>query len=635
MMRKILLSFFWIILSLGILGAQDLHSKNYAPDEQLMIVGIGALRDGFYDIAEKQFSQFLKDYRNHEKGYEVCYLLGKTLFLKKKLRESKTLFLKILNEKKNFEYTDYTLYWLAEIEIRLGNGEQGRKFLASIAKRFPKFEWIDHTHYLLGLLDFEFNRLSQAQASFKKILLSSKNHELTRSSRFWLGLSSFRRKNYEESIRYLKPLWDDPRFLPQGYLRHTLFWLGEAHLRLGRFSDAKINFRTFHERFHTDPFLPEVKWRLGFSEYRSGNFKEAIEIFQGLKSHLTDSSLLFYTHYLLGRMFFLNRDPSASIKEINAIVYKSPGNPLVGISFLTLFWNYIQLGETDGANKVFQRVQKLTHAEDERHFIQWLNAELMSSEGRVSDALPYYFNILNSRFREKALYQIGRGYFFEKKFRDAVTNLDILLLEFPNSEYAGEGLFVKAECLNRLGNLDQALDVYELIVTQNKNNVWKLLALTQIGNVHMVRNQIHKAQKAFKKIIEEFGDHHPLYYHAACQLGNLNFKTNNVGDAVYYFSLVLKGNILELFGEAHFGLGEIAYQQGKYEKAFDSFEAAIRYLGETSLWFFLTQLEIGNLHRKWGKYEEAKKAYTIILDHSKDEEMRQAAKILLNQLGSH
>ena len=85
--------------------------------------------------------------------------------------------------------------------------------------------------------------------------------------------------------------------------------------------------------------------------------------------------------------------------------------------------------------------------EDEKNFIQWLNAELIFSEGRVSDSLPYYFNILNSRFREKALYQIGRGYFFENKFREAITNLDILLLEFPSSEYAEEGLFVKAECL--------------------------------------------------------------------------------------------------------------------------------------------------------------------------------------------
>jgi TolA-binding protein len=633
MIRKILFSFIWIAFLWGVLYVQDLHSKNYTQDEQLILVGIGALNDGFYDIAEKQFSQFMKDYSNHEKGYEVCYLLGKTLFLKKKLRESKTLFLKILAENKNFEYTDQTLYWLAEIEIRLGHGEEARKLLSSIVKRFPQYEWIDYTYYLSGLLDFESNKFSQAEASFKRVSLSSRNQELIQASLFWLGLLSFRQKDYEGTIRYLKPVWEHPKLLPHGYSRYALFCLGEAQLRLGRFSDATSTFKTFHEQFKNDPLIPEVQWRLGFCQYRSGNFKEATEIFQDLKTQLKESPLLFYTHYLLGRIFLLNRDPSASIREINSVIYKSPGHPLTGISFLTLFWNYIQLGEIDGANKVFQRLQKLNHVEDEKNFIQWLNAELIFSEGRISDSLPYYFNILNSRFREKALYQIGRGYFFENKFREAIINLDILLLEFPSSEYAEEGLFLKAECLNRLGNLDLALDAYELIVRQNRNDLWQLLALTQIGNVHRVRNEIHKAQNAFKKIMDEFVGH-PLYYHAACQLGNLNLKTNNIGDAVHYFSLVLKGNILELFGEAHFGLGEIFYQQGKYDKAFNSFEAAIRYLGESSLWFFLTQLEIGNLHRKWGKYEEARKAYTIILDHSKDEEMRQAAKILLNQLGS-
>jgi hypothetical protein len=38
--------------------------------------------------------------------------------------------------------------------------------------------------------------------------------------------------------------------------------------------------------------------------------------------------------------------------------------------------------------------------------------------------------------------------------------------------------------------------------------------------------------------------------------------------------------------------------------------------------------------RRWGKYEEAKKSYLIILDQSKDEEMKQAAKELLSRMES-
>ena len=41
----------------------------------------------------------------------------------KKINEAKKIFLKIVNEAKHFEYMDYTLFWMAEIETKLGKGE--------------------------------------------------------------------------------------------------------------------------------------------------------------------------------------------------------------------------------------------------------------------------------------------------------------------------------------------------------------------------------------------------------------------------------------------------------------------------------------------------------------------------------
>ncbi len=632
MKRKIAFALCFILLICGIFSAQGVYSKNFSQEEQLILVGIGAFNDGFYDIAEKQFSLFIQDHSNHAKVYDISYLLGKTLLLKGKLKEAKSVFLKIASENKNFEYLDYTLFWLAEIETKLGNGEEAKKLLSSVIRRFPRFEWIDYCYYLLGLLDVGTNRFPQAETSFKKISLLSKNSELLGSSSFWLGILSFKQKDYEAAANYFRRVWDDPRSVPQGYLKYVLFWLGEAQFKLGRFNEAKLNYKTFYERFKNDSLIPEVSWRLGFCEYRLGNFRDSIDTFQGLKSQFKDSPLTLYTHYLLGEIFLILGDYPSSIKEMNSILTKSQGNILTGVSLLTLFWNYIHLGEMEGANKALQRLQKLNHFDDEKTFIQWLNAELIFSEGKIPDSLPYYFNILNTGFRENALFQISRGYFFENKFREAITNLDILSLEFPNSIYAEESLFIKAESLNKLGDFDHALDTYDLIVKQNKNSLWQLFALTQMGNIYLFRNEKSKAENSFKKIIDHFPTH-PLFYNAALELGKLHFNKNNIPQAIHYYSMVLKSNILELFGEAHFSLGEIFYQQGKYEKAFTSFETAIAYLKETSLWFFLSQLEIGNLQRKWGKYEEAKKAYLIILDRSKDEEIKKAAKTLLNHLG--
>jgi TolA-binding protein len=630
-MKKIAFYLFVSLLIWGLFLAPKSHSRSLNEDQQLMWVGTGAFKDGFYDIAERQFADFVGNYPKHARVFDIYYLLGRTLVIKGKLKEARTVFSKIINEAKNFENMDDALLGMAELEMRLGNREEATKLLLSIIKRYPKFDQIDHSYYLLGLLELGSNQLASAESAFKQASQYSKNNELIQSSLFWLGLLSFRQSQYETAVGYFQNLWENPKSLPSGYLKYALFWLGESQFKLGKMNEARRYYQTFHDRFKNDPLVPEVAWRMAFCEYQLGNIKNATEAFQLFKNQFKDSPLLLSTYYLLGKMLLVNGDYLSSIKELNFALNASQGNRWGGISLLALYWNYVQLSEQEGANRTFQRLQKTDHVEDEKIFVQWLNAEIFYTEGEVSESLPYYFNILNTRFREKALFQIGKGYFFEGKFRESITNLDILLLEFPNSKYLGEGLFIKGECLAKLGDLDLAVETYNLVVRQNKMSVWHLFALTQIGSIYSFRNEQEKAENAFKKVLEEFPNH-PLFHHAALQLGILNFSKNNIVEAAHYYSIVLKGNILQLFGQAYFSLGEIFYQQGKFEKALQNFETAMRYLEGTSSWFFLTHLEIGNVKRRWGKYEEAKKSYRIILDQSKDEEMKQAAQELLSRM---
>jgi len=632
MKNKIIVCLVLIIFVLEIFCANNADSRNPTEEEQLVLVGTGAFNDGFYDIAEKEFEIFVRDYANHGKIYEVCYLLGKTLLIKGKIKEARAVFLKIISENNKFEYMDYVLFWVAEAERKLGNQVEAKKNLLSIVKKFPRFAWIGYCCYLLGHLELESNNLAYAESYFKRASLLPSNNELNRSSVFWLGILSYRQNNFEAAEAYLHTIWRDPKFVPNEYLRFGLFWLSETQLRLGKFNDARLNYKIFSERFENDSLISEVYWKMGFCEYRLGNTKNSIDIFQSFKNQFKDPQLALFTHFLLGEIFLINGDYPSSIKELTSVLDKSQGNALLGGAFLTLYWDYSRLGDVEEANKIAQKLQKLDHFEDEKTFVQWLNAEIIFLKGKVSDSLPYFFNIINSNYRERALFQIGRGYFFENKFREAITNLDILFLEFPNSTYLEECLFIKGECLVELGNVDLALETYDRILSQNRNNIWGLFALAQVGNIYLVQNKYTEAENIFKKIIYGFPDH-PLHFNAAFQLANLYFKENNIVDALYYYSMVLKGNMGELIGEVYFRLGEIFYQQGKDEKAFASFEAAMRYLRENSSWFFLTQLEMGNLQRRGGKYEEAKKSYMIILDHSKDEEINKAARELLNHLG--
>jgi TolA-binding protein len=627
MKEKTFFGFFFVLLLLTLFLLRDLAAKNSTEEQKLLKVGIGAFKDGFDQIAAKQFSQFLTDYPNHPKSQEIRYLLGKTFLNTGKWKETRTTFLTILQENKDFESTDYALFWLAVAEVKLGNGEAARKALLSLVQRFPKFDWLDYAYYLLGHLDLRY-RPSQAESSFKKASLISKHQELIRSSYFWLGTLSYKQKYYEAAVGYFQKVGGDPAWTSQEYSKYALFWLAEVQLKLGQWKESRTSYRTFFERFPNDSLAPEVYWRIGLCEYRLGNQKEAIDVFQSFRKQYKGSPLLSYTQHLLGEILLTRGDIPLSIGELDAAFNASQGNLWWGISALALYWSYIHQGNLEEANKVSQKLQKATHYEDEKIFIQWLNAQMVFSEGRISDALPYYFNILNTPLRERALLQIGKGYFEDNKFRESITNLDILLLEFPNSRYLEESLYIKGKSLIQLGDLTQASATFDSLFKRKNNSLWQLFALAETGSLALARHEIDRAERTFKRVTEVFPDH-PLASHATLQLGLLSFKKGKLGEALTYFSAVLKGRFKDFFGKAYFGLGETFYLQGKYERAFASFEAAMGHLDESSLYFFLAQLEIGNLQKRWGKYEEAKKAYQKASDGSKDQEIKKAAQELL------
>ncbi len=166
MKRKIAFCLFVSLFVWGFSLSPESHSRSLNEDEQLIWVGTGAFKDGFYDIAERQFSTFVSNYPKHARVFDIYYLLGRTFVIKGKLKEARAVFSKIINEAKNFENMDDALLGMAELEMRLGNREEATKLLVSVIKRYPKFDQIDHSYYLLGLLELGSNQLTVGRVSF-------------------------------------------------------------------------------------------------------------------------------------------------------------------------------------------------------------------------------------------------------------------------------------------------------------------------------------------------------------------------------------------------------------------------------------------------------------------------------------
>jgi tetratricopeptide (TPR) repeat protein len=608
-------------------------ARNLSEDEQLIQVGVGAFQDRVYDIAARQFSIFVKDFPSHPKLSDVLYLLARSLLLQGKLKEANGVFSRIIHENRTIESMDYVLFWMAQTEMRQGYHEASRKWLLQLTKNYPKFEYIDYAYYHLGCLEAEGNRPDSAESHFERVLVLSKSPQLLRSSAFWLGLVSAKQGKYEKAIHYIEPLCENVKEPAFGNGRESLFWLAEAQWRRGRFQEALKSYQILYNQFRTDPLISQIYWRMGFCEYLLGNLKESADRLKSFQSLYKESPLLLYTHYLLGEIFLDLGDYVSSIQELNLILQAPQPHPLWPAGLLLLYWDHLQLNNKGDTLRAAQRLLKLQAAEDEKSFIQWLMAQNLFADGKVVDALPYYFGVLNSRFRERALLQIGKGYFLQSQFREALTNLELLVMEFPNLKPLGEALFLKGECLLGLGETGRAVETYDRILGYSNKDAWSLMALTQLAGHYLSLGQEAKAEEAFKQITDDPSPH-PLFYHAAFQLGILSEKKKDLQTASRFFALVLKAGSAELLGPTYFRFGEVLIQQDRLDKAFASFNAALSYFSRDSAWFGITQLEIGNIQRRRGNYEEARRSYETAQTFARDEQIANAARESLKHLGA-
>jgi len=135
---------------------------------------------------------------------EVCYLLGKTLFHEKKLRESNSSLSQNPQWKQElWIHRSHALLGWQKSKSAWATTKKRESLLSSIAKRFPKFDRIDYTYYCWDSR-FSIQQLPPSWGSFKKRFPLSSRTMISSSFSFLAGPLSLDRKTTEATVRYLK-----------------------------------------------------------------------------------------------------------------------------------------------------------------------------------------------------------------------------------------------------------------------------------------------------------------------------------------------------------------------------------------------------------------------------------------------
>jgi len=524
------------------------------------------------------------------------------------------------------------LFWLGRVWLELGNQEEAVKYYRKLVFRHHENEHLSEAYFDLGHIYVEWKRFVEAEYYLQALISRPIAGDILIQAQYWLALIFFNQGRYGEAEDQLDKLVSNPASSRNPFFREALFLLAESRFRLSHYEKARQAYLRFTRLFANDTLSPDVLYGLGLSQYQSGDAQGAIQTYLQFKKKFPDSKLFPEVRFRLGEIFLQQEHHTKALEEFKGVVQNFPQNPAFGQSLLYMGWCYLNLGQFEEAAKISHKILKLPAHAREKSLSQLLLGEVYFHECRYSEALPYYFNLINiPEYRENGLFKMAKCYFYEGKFKEALTNIEILTLEYPDFKNMEELLFIKGEASSKLEDFDLAVRSYQQIVKANKTGKWTAHALFNLGNIYILRRDLEKVKTVFHRIIEDFPSS-PLSPLAAFRLGTIYFNGGDLEKALDAFALALNADDKRVLAESYFRLGEIYFKQVNYSKAMENFNA-IRgnFKGQTP-WYELAQFEVGNIQRQLGNITEAKAAYKKVLEGSKDPELRSITQKMLDEL---
>lgn len=515
-------------------------------------------------------------------------------------------------------------------------------------------------------------REDEAVALFRRFERSYPMHPLSAKSRLALGKFFYTSEQHEKAITVLgQVLEDDPG--PEASAK-ALYWMGESALNLERYDEALDYFRRAANEYRGTETAPVALYAIAFTEVKRERYDAAAEGFELLAARYPDSPYARNIGLALAEVYYELNDYQRVIDEINrrmpnlgeeareratfllaeshnhlgnsdqAIVHyrrfteSSPESPYHRRALYGLAWNYYSQGVFQWASEHFERVR--TEEDDLAARATYYQAVSEKLAKRPERAVELWENFLatwsDHELTPQALFELGVGYYEQRRWSDANQVFSDVVERYPETDLAGEALYLKANTAVATGSFEEALDNFDRAAQMGaappelKNEVRFQRAWLQYRNGNYA--------EALEGFMEIYGEDarsdrgtESLFWAAES-----HFQLGNVSRAAELFSQYLRdvpsGKHVDA---AHYALGWSYFRQGNYSRAAEQFRTFLneyRTTGESEYVPYRSDalLRLADSYYALKQYSEAIRTYRQVADQAGDYALYQIAQAFNN-----
>ncbi len=287
------------------------------------------------------------------------------------------------------------------------------------------------------------NSINKIKSPSPKILEAKQN------ILYRLGIQEFVNGNMEGAIDYL-----NSSLLLSGYNATThseaLFWKGEALFRKGEMSAAR---RCYGESLNTGAGAnPLATYGIGYTYFNERRYNEACNRFELFvkSADKKDAETLSDAYNRIADCHFYRR------------------------SFKTAGEYYAKAANTYNKNADYSLYRY---------------AQIQSLENNQAGSLATYKKLIDkfpgSLHTEQALYEMGRNYIKQEKYREAIDTYDKLIAAFPGSSTARRALAERAMIYNSIGDRENAIAAYKEIIAKYPQSEEAQVAMQDLKSIYV------------------------------------------------------------------------------------------------------------------------------------------------------
>ncbi len=380
-----------------------------------------------------------KDNRLKEAYQKVAYYRGIELFRNKSYQDAAATFDKSLMYKDmNPELAAQALYWRGESNYRLGNTVAAVKDWESFrqmpaARSLPEYELIDYNLGYVWYNEGDYSKALPFFMAFNNTVDQATRSDIAADARNRIADCYYIRADYPSAIAYYDKVID--------------------------YAKLDADYAMFQK---------------GFAQGLSNNNEAKISTLSGLISKFPKSAYVPNALFERGRAYVALEQPSRGEADFTNIIAWHTSSQFVPPAMVQLGLIYYNAGDNAKAIAQFKKViENYRSTPEARNAVNGLRNAYTDMDD-VESYFAYMKTVeglgnIEASTRDSMTYISGENQYVKGNCDRSSEIFRNYLSEFPSGNFATNARFYLADCLNRTGKVDEALDLFLTVVSVGNN----------------------------------------------------------------------------------------------------------------------------------------------------------------------